>query len=140
MRIDFDSVWKETTEVYFPALLELFEFDGLPQLGDHEPLSFLDQEMQAVARALGDDDRLEVTVNSGGTEGVAVGSGGRAQKEVSGEAHGAAGSKSRPYPERRRDRRRARRSWRLRVDKLVRVPLPRVAGLEGDTIETRIIG
>ena len=25
MRIDFDSVWKDTTEVYFAALLELFE-------------------------------------------------------------------------------------------------------------------
>ena len=98
MRIDFDSVWKETTEVYFPALLELFEFNGLPQLGDHEPVSFLDQELQAVARALGDDDGLEVTVNSGGTEGAAVGSGGGVQGAVSGEAHGAAGSEIRPYP------------------------------------------
>ena len=128
MRIDFDSVWKETTEVYFPALLELFEFDGLPQLGDHEPVSFLDQEMQAVARALGDDDRLEVTMNPGGTGSTAVGAGGGAQQEVSGKAHGAAGSESRPHPESRRDRRRAKRSRRLRVDKLVRVPLPRSEG------------
>lgn len=55
MRIDFDSVWKDTTEVYFTALLELFEPQALPKVPDHEPLSFLDQEMQELAQVLGDD-------------------------------------------------------------------------------------
>jgi hypothetical protein len=55
MRIDFDSVWKDTTEVYFTALLELFEPQTLPKVPDHEPLSFLDQEMQQLAQVLGDE-------------------------------------------------------------------------------------
>ena len=53
MRIDFDSTWKDTTEVYFPALLELFEPQMLPRVGDYEPVSFLDQEMQELAQVQG---------------------------------------------------------------------------------------
>ena len=116
MRIDFDSTWKDTTEVYFPALLELFEPQMLPRVGDHEPVSFLDQEMQELAQVLGDEGGAEVDVGGGGTV--------------------AAGSESQPYHGSRRGRRRARRSGRLRVDKLVRVPLPVpvpvVAGATGD--------
>ena len=113
MRIDFDSTWKDTTEVYFPALLELFEPQVLPRVAGHEPVSFLDQEMQELAHALGDDGRAEVDV--GGDDTVA------------------AGSESQPYHGSRRGRRRVRRSGRLRVDKLVRVPLPIGAqGTEGD--------
>ena len=116
MRIDFDSTWKDTTEVYFPALLELFEPQILPRVGDHEPVSFLDQEMQELAQVLGDEGGAEVNVGGGGPE--------------------AAGSESQPYHGSRRGRRRARRSGRLRVDKLVRVPLPVpvpvVAGATGD--------
>ena len=116
MRIDFDSTWKDTTEVYFPALLELFEPQMLPRVGDHEPVSFLDQEMQELAQVLGDEGGAEVDVGGGGTV--------------------AAGSESQPYHGSRRGRRRARRSGRLRVDKLVRVPLPLlvpvVAGATGD--------
>ena len=104
MRIDFDSTWKDTTEVYFAALLELFEPQMLPRVGDHEPVSFLDQEMQELAQVLGDEGGAEVDVGGGGPE--------------------AAGSESQPYHGSRRGRRRARRSGRLRVDKLVRVPLP----------------
>ena len=103
MRIDFDSTWKDTTEVYFPALLELFEPQMLPRVGDHEPVSFLDQEMQELAQVLGDDGGAEGDMGGGGTV--------------------AAGSESQPYHGSRRGRRRARRSGRLRVDKLVRVPL-----------------
>ena len=116
MRIDFDSTWKDTTEVYFPALLELFEPQMLPRVGDHEPVSFLDQEMQELAQVLGDEGGAEGDVGGGGTV--------------------AAGSESQPYHGSRRGRRRARRSGRLRVDKLVRVPLPLlvpvVAGATGD--------
>ena len=108
MRIDFDSAWKDTTEVYFTALLELFEPQMLPRVGDHEPVSFLDQEMQELAQVLGDEGGAEGDVGGGGTV--------------------AAGSESQPYHgsrrENRRGRRRARKSGRLRVDKLVRVPLP----------------
>jgi hypothetical protein len=76
-------------------------------------VSFLDQEMQELAHALGDDGRAEVDVGGDGTV--------------------AAGSESQPYHGSRRSRRRARRSGRLRVDKLVRVPLPIGAqGAEGD--------
>ena len=116
MRIDFDSTWKDTTEVYFPALLELFEPQMLPRVGDHEPVSFLDQEMQELAQVLGDEGGAEVDVGGGGPV--------------------AAGSESQPYRGSRRDRRRTRRAGRLRVDKLVRVPLPVpvpvVAGATGD--------
>jgi hypothetical protein len=85
----------------------------LPRVADHEPVSFLDQEMQELAHALGDDGRAEVDVGGDGTV--------------------AAGSESQPYHGSRRSRRRARRSGRLRVDKLVRVPLPIGAqGAEGD--------
>ena len=116
MRIDFDSTWKDTTEVYFTALLELFEPQMLPRVGDHEPVSFLDQEMQELAQVLGDEGGAEVNVGGGGPE--------------------AAGSESQPYHGSRRGRRRARRSGRLRVDKLVRVPLPVpvpvVAGATGE--------
>ena len=116
MRIDFDSTWKDTTEVYFPALLELFEPQMLPRVGDHEPVSFLDQEMQELAQVLGDEGGAEGDVGGGGTV--------------------AAGSESQPYHGSRRGRRRARRSGRLRVDKLVRVPLPVpvpvVAGATGE--------
>ena len=72
MRIDFDSTWKDTTEVYFPALLELFEPQMLPGVGDHEPVSFLDQEMQELAQVLGDEGGAEGDVGGGGT--VAAGS------------------------------------------------------------------
>jgi hypothetical protein len=115
MRIDFDSTWKDTTEVYFTALLELFEPQMLPRVGDHEPVSFLDQEMQELAQVLGDEGGVEGDLGGGGTV--------------------AAGSESQPYLGSRRGRRRARRSGRLRVDKLVRVPLPVpvVAGAEGDS-------
>ena len=111
MRIDFDSTWKDTTEVYFPALLELFEPQMLPRVGDHEPVSFLDQEMQELAQVLGDEGGAEVDVGGGGPV--------------------AAGSESQPYHGSRRGRRRARRSGRLRVDKLVRVPLQ--IGAQGAT-------
>jgi hypothetical protein len=121
MRIDFDSTWKDTTEVYFTALLELFEPQMLPRVGEHEPVSFLDQEMQELAQMLGDEGGAEVNVGGGGTV--------------------EAGSESQPCLGSRRGRRRARRSGRLRVDKLVRVPLPLpvpvpvpvVAGAEGDS-------
>jgi hypothetical protein len=113
MRIDFDSPWKDTTEEYFPALLELFEPQMLPKVAHHEPVSFLDQEMQELAQALGDEGGAGVDVGGDGTV--------------------AAGSESQPYHRSRRGRRRARRSGRLRVDKLVRVPLPIGAqGAEGD--------
>ena len=125
MRIDFDSAWKDTTEVYFAALLELLETPGLPTLSDHEPVSCLDQEMQEVARALGDDGDPEDAANK--ADGGA----------------GEAGLESQPCRDERQDdqqdqrqddrqvRRRARRrSRRLRVDKLVRVPLPQPAGLD----------
>ena len=72
MRIDFDSAWKDTTEVYFTALLELFEPQMLPRVGDHEPVSFLDQEMQELAQVLGDEGGAEDDVGGGGT--VAAGS------------------------------------------------------------------
>jgi len=115
MRIDFDSAWKDTTEVYFAALLELLDTPGLPKFSDHEPVSCLDQEMQEVARALGDDGDPEEAANR---------------------ADGGAGvnrSDSPPCKEDRQVRRRARRrSRRLRVDKLVRVPLPQPAGLGTD--------
>ena len=115
MRIDFDIAWKDTTEVYFAALLELLDTPGLPKFSDHEPVSCLDQEMQEVARALGDDGDPEEAANR---------------------ADGGAGvnrSDSPPCKEDRQVRRRARRrSRRLRVDKLVRVPLPQPAGLGTD--------
>jgi hypothetical protein len=104
MRIDFHSAWKDTTEVYFAALLELFEPQSLPRACDHEPVSFLDQEMQELAQVLGDEGGAEVDVGGGDTV--------------------AAGSESQPYHGSRRGRWRARKSGRLRVDKLVRVPLP----------------
>ena len=113
MRIDFDSTWKDTTEAYFPALLKLFEPQMLPRVGDHEPLSFLDQEMQELAQVLGDEGGGEVDVGGGGPV--------------------AAGSESQPYHGSRRGRRRARRSGRLRVDKLVRVPLPLLVVVAGAT-------
>ena len=105
MRIDFDSVWKDTTEVYFAALLELFEPQALPKVPDHEPLSFLDQEMQQLAQVLGDEGGPE------GEMGVGADPGGHSDD-------------GRTTGQSRRERRRARRSSRLRVDKLVRVPLP----------------
>jgi len=113
MRIDFDSTWKDTMEVYFAALLELLGAPGLPKFSDHEPVSCLDQEMQEVARALGDDGDPEDAANK--ADGGA----------------GEAGLESQPCKEDRQVRRRARRrSRRLRVDKLVRVPLPPPAGLD----------
>jgi hypothetical protein len=105
MRIDFDSVWKDTTEVYFAALLELFEPQTLPKVPDHEPLSFLDQEMQQLAQMLGDE---------GGPDG----------EMGVGDNPGSNPDDGRTTGQSRRERRRARRSSRLRVDKLVRVPLP----------------
>ena len=72
MRIDFDSTWKDTTKVYFPALLELFEPQMLPRVGDHEQVSFLDQEMQDLAQVLGDEGGAEVNLGGGGP--VAAGS------------------------------------------------------------------
>jgi len=114
MRIDFDSVWKDTTEVYFTALLELFEPQTLPKVPDHQPLSFLDQEMQQLAQVLGDeggpDGEMGVGADPGGNPGGHSDDG-----QTTGQS--------------RRERRRARRSSRLRVDKLVRVPLP--AGARG---------
>ena len=97
--------------MYFAALLELLETPGLPTLSDHEPVSCLDQEMQEVARALGDDGDPEEAVNGGS---------GRA---------GVAGLEGQLCLESRQSQRRARRRRRLRVDKLVRVPLPQAAGL-----------
>ena len=115
MRIDFDSAWKDTMEVYFAALLELLDTPGLPTFSDHEPLSCLDQEMQELARALGDDGDPEDAANR------AAGGAGVNQSD------------SPPCKEDRQVRRRARRrSRRLRVDKLVRVPLPQPAGLGTD--------
>ena len=105
MRIDFDSVWKDTTEVYFTALLELFEPQTLPKVPNHEPLSFLDQEMQQLAQVLGDEG------GPNGEMGVGADPGGHSDD-------------GRTTGQSRRERRRARRSSRLRVDKLVRVPLP----------------
>jgi len=105
MRIDFDSVWKDTTEVYFAALLELFEPQTLPKVPDHEPLSFLDQEMQQLAQVLGDEGAPEGEMGAGANPGGHPDDG-------------------RTTGQSRRERRRARRSSRLRVDKLVRVPLP----------------
>jgi len=109
MRIDFDSVWKDTTEVYFAALLELFEPQTLPKVPDHEPLSFLDQEMQQLAQVLGDEGGPD------GEMGVGADPGGNP---------GGHSDDGRTTGQSRRERRRARRSSRLRVDKLVRVPLP----------------
>jgi hypothetical protein len=114
MRIDFDSVWKDTTEVYFTALLELFEPQTLPKVPDHEPLSFLDQEMQQLAQVLGDEGGPD------GDMGVGADPGGNPDDgRITGQS--------------RRERRRARRSSRLRVDKLVRVPLPAGARAANDT-------
>jgi hypothetical protein len=73
MRIDFDSTWKDTTEVYFTALLELFEPQMLPRVGDHEPVSFLDQEMQELAQVLGDEGGGEGDLGGGGTGEAARG-------------------------------------------------------------------
>ena len=105
MRINFDSVWKDTTEVYFAALLELFEPQALPKVPDHEPLSFLDQEMQQLAQVLGDEGAPDGEMGAGANPGSNPDDG-------------------RTTGQSRRERRRARRSSRLRVDKLVRVPLP----------------
>ena len=113
MRIDFDSAWKDTTDVYFTALLELLDTPGLPTFSGHEPVSCLDQEMQELARVLGDDGDSDVTVNraNGGA--------------------GQAGSEGQPCRgDQQNRRRRRRRARRLRVDKLVRVPLPQPAGLD----------
>ena len=112
MRIDFDSAWKDTTDVYFAALIELVDDPGLPTFSDLEPASCLDQEMQEVARALGDDSDSENAANRAG-DGARL-----------------AGLGNPPCQEHRKDRRRRRRSRRLRVDKLVRVPLPPTAGLD----------
>ena len=109
MRIDFDSVWKDTTEVYFTALLELFEPQTLPKVADHEPLSFLDQEMQQLAQVLGDEGGPDGEMGVGADPGTNPG-GNPDNWRTTGQS--------------RRERRRARRSSRLRVDKLVRVPLP----------------
>ena len=118
MRIDFVSAWKDTTEVYFAALLELLDTPELPAFSDHEPVSCLDQEMQEVARALGDDGDPEAAANK--ADGGA----------------GEAGLEGQHCRDKRQDgrqvRRRARRRRRLRVDKLVRVPLPQAAGLGTD--------
>ena len=118
MRIDFDSVWKDTTEVYFAALLELFEPQTLPKVPDHEPLSFLDQEMQQLAQVLGDEGGPD------GEMGVGADPGGNP---------GGHSDDGRTTGQSRRERRRARRSSRLRVDKLVRVPLPAGARAANDT-------
>ena len=120
MRIDFDSTWKDTMEVYFAALLELLDTPGLPSFSNHEPVSCLDQEMQELARALGDNGDPEDAANK--ADGSA----------------GEAGLESQPRWDKRHDgrqnRRRARRrSRRMRVDKLVRVPLPQPAGLDTES-------
>ena len=120
MRIDFDSAWKDTMEVYFAALLELLDTPGLPSFSNHEPVSCLDQEMQELARALGDNGDPEDAANK--ADGSA----------------GEAGLESQPRWDERQDgrqnRRRARRrSRRMRVDKLVRVPLPQPAGLDTES-------
>jgi len=117
MRIDFDSVWKDTTEVYFAALLELFEPQALPKVPDHEPLSFLDQEMQQLAQVLGDEGAPEGEMGAGANPGGHPDDG-----LTTGQS--------------RRERRRARRSSRLRVDKLVRVPLPVDARGTGEGLGT----
>ena len=119
MRIDFDSVWKDTTEVYFAALLELFEPQALPKVPDHEPLSFLDQEMQQLAQVLGDEGAPEGEMGAGADPGGNPG------------GHSDDG---RTTGQSRRERRRARRSSRLRVDKLVRVPLPVDARGAGESL------
>ena len=121
MRIDFDSVWKDTTEVYFTALLELFEPQALPKVPDHEPLSFLDQEMQQLAQVLGDEGAPEGEMGAGADPGGNPG------------GHSDDG---RTTGQSRRERRRARRSSRLRVDKLVRVPLPVDARGTGEGLGT----
>ena len=121
MRIDFDSVWKDTTEVYFTALLELFEPQALPKVPDHEPLSFLDQEMQQLAQVLGDEGGPD------GEMGVGADPGGNP---------GGHSDDGRTTGQSRRERRRARRSSRLRVDKLVRVPLPVDARGTGEGLGT----
>ena len=109
MRIDFDSTWKDTTEVYFAALLELFEPQMLTRVGEHEPVSFLDQEMQELAQVLGDErgPEPEADTGPGGAE--------------------TSGSEDQPHQVNRGQRRRAKSSRRLRVDKLARVPLPKVS-------------
>ena len=113
MRIDFDSAWKDTTEVYFTALLELLDTPGLPSCIDREPVIGLDQELQEVARALGDDGNAEEAANRLGSDASMAGLDGQ------------------PCQDERHDRRRSRRrSRRLRVDKLVRVPLPEKADSE----------
>ena len=109
MRIDFDSTWKDTTEVYFAALLELFEPQMLTRVGEHEPVSFLDQEMQELAQVLGDErgPEPEADTGPGGAE--------------------TSDSEDQPHQVNRGQRRRAKSSRRLRVDKVVRVPLPKVS-------------
>ena len=109
MRIDFDSAWKDTMEVYFAALLELLDTQGLPMFSGHEPVSCLDQEMQELARALGDDGDPEDAANK--VEGGA----------------GEAGLESQPRWDERQDgrqnsRRARRRSRRLRGDNPGRLP------------------
>jgi len=55
MRTDFDSVWKETLETYFVSFLETAVPELAPMVGHDEGPVFLDQELQELAHALGDE-------------------------------------------------------------------------------------
>ena len=61
MRIDFDSAWKDALETYFAPFLMVAAPELAPLMGDHEAPVFLEQELQELARALGDEPHPENT-------------------------------------------------------------------------------
>ena len=64
MRIDFDSAWKDALETYFAPFLMVAAPELAPLMGDHEAPVFLEQELQELARALGDEPHPENTDES----------------------------------------------------------------------------
>ena len=142
MRIDFDSAWKDALETYFTPFLMVAAPELAPLMGDHEAPVFLDQELQELARALGDEPHPENTDESvaaaaetrlGAGPGAEPGNGQQAEqadepwaKPAAGETPRAAtgpagdqGTKSETDPAT------AAPPPRRRVDKLVRLPVAR---------------
>jgi len=89
MRTDFDSVWKETLETYFVSFLETAVPELAPMMGNDEAPVFLDQELQELAHALGDErsfvaaDEVEGEVEGGAPEPVRS-RGGRREGQATG--------------------------------------------------------